>query len=172
MRAGPRPTQFLQIPASVVRRAGVSRKNSSIQMVYCLGKGVSGSSHTIGVKDRFHPSILPGLVPLGVLLRCGSPEEAGADEQAHFPEKAGRAASRLPCGFVHRSRSTGKLAFILQISKGQEWEVGVGERACRWSALSDTLTRVRFLRVGITLRQGEQTLSLKVGHHTDLVSKP
>lgn len=127
---------------------------------YCLGKGVSGSSHTIGVKEHSHLSILPGVVPLGVLLRCGSPEEAGADDKLMPPEKAGRAASRLPCGFLHRSRSIiGKLAFTPQISQGQEWEVGLGIRPAGCLPCLTHGRRVSFLRVGITVLQGT-TLTL------------
>lgn len=108
---------------------------------------MSGPAHTIGAKDCSNLRTLPSLAPLGVLLRCGSPEEAGADEQAHFPRRQ-RAASRLPCGFVHRSGSIGELTFIHQLSKkGRN-----GGRCARWaSALSDRLPRVRVWALGITL---------------------
>lgn len=131
-RAGPDPL-LLQSPASAMRRAGVRRKNSSLQTLYCPGKGVSGSSHTIGVKGCSKLGILPSLAPLGVLLRCGSPQEAGADEQTHFPEKAGREGSLKVTLRFRSQKLKHRQAGISthQLSKGRGWgTVPSGQMPC------------------------------------------
>lgn len=68
-RAGPDPL-FLQNPASAERSAGVRRENSSLQRLYCPGKG-SGSSHTIGVKGCSNLRILPVLLHWACCLDVG-----------------------------------------------------------------------------------------------------
>lgn len=98
----PRTPQLFQSTASVVRRAGARRKNSSIQTILLLRKGSEWViSHNRGEGCSHLSSILPVLFHWGCCLDVGPQRKLELMNKLISPEKAGRAASRLPRGFVH-----------------------------------------------------------------------
>lgn len=124
---------------------------------------MSGSSHTIGVKDCSNLRVLPVLLHWGCCLDVGPQRKLALMSKLTPPSlpspQAGRAASRLPCGFGSLKWKPSSCVYSISVRGGR---VG-GWRQCALPA--------GHLRCLTDCREREFWSGL-FRHHTNLVSKP